>query len=613
MKHLKTIMLLFAASAMTLLISCGKDYDDDISGLKTDVADLKGRVSNLESQASKINSSLEKLSVLATAVEKNFYITEVKTTADGYELTLSNGRKITLQNGSDNSLGIASSPNITMIQLDGVYYWTIDGMLIPGTDGKPMQATGQAPKVRFNSVTNKWEISINGGVSYTEVNLMPISISNTILLQAINQFLEENKEDESIQLLLYDIISNYIENNTSKVFNPVTMNNVINNFVNSDNFNTTIINNYVNNYIANHFDSIVEVDVLLNVIVEYLKKEENKTFINNILYQVFKDYISVNASTFITQNIIEEVINNYDIDYTTIINNHLTKDELIIIIENKIGHKIDNTFNINEYKTEIINIVIENFLQIITKNLVVNIIHDHFTEIFMYEDFCIYINQYFQTMNIEVNFVNNEFVTNNYFIKKIFQLINIYFFYYHETIFNQYFNVNYNFNIYEKNNIIFIEYNGQTFKIMRSVELQSIVYLPDVATTIYMYDNQRNSNNLISIPYIYNRDIITLKYAVTPESMAQVIASGFKNKTMDIGVYYAYTNGNSSSISYKYDTAFNVTYDVNYIIVQLNNGAIRSIWGNNLYAIALGVRDKSGTNGIDYLTTFTPVSYSYMD
>jgi len=176
MKHLKTTVLLFAVTAMTMLSSGCKNYDDDIDGLKTDVTDLKGRVSNLESQATKINSNLEKLSVLATAVEKNFYITEVKTTADGYELTLSNGRKITLQNGADNTLGMASSPNVTMIQLDGVYYWTIDGMLIPGSDGKPMQATGQAPKVRFNSVTNKWEISTNGGVSYTEVNLIPVSI-----------------------------------------------------------------------------------------------------------------------------------------------------------------------------------------------------------------------------------------------------------------------------------------------------------------------------------------------------------------------------------------------------------------------------------------------------
>ena len=67
MKHLKTTVLLFAVTAMTMLSSGCTNYDDDINGLKSDVTDLKGRVSNLESQASKINSNLEKLSVLATA------------------------------------------------------------------------------------------------------------------------------------------------------------------------------------------------------------------------------------------------------------------------------------------------------------------------------------------------------------------------------------------------------------------------------------------------------------------------------------------------------------------------------------------------------------------
>lgn len=612
MKKITNAMLLFAATTMMMFSSCGKDYDSDINSLNTKYEGLDKRVTALESQATKINGDLEKLSVLATAVENKFYITEVKTTAEGYELTLSNGRKIVLQNGSDNTLGIASAPSVTMIQLDGSYYWTIDGMLIPGTDGKPMQATGQAPKVRFNSVTSKWEISTNGGVTYIEVNLMPISISNTILLQVINQFLAENKTEVFNETLLYNIISSYIENNTTKVFNAETMNTVINNFVNSNKFDTTIINNYVNNYIANHFNNIVDTDILLNVIIDYIKNEENKTVINNILYQVFNEYISVNASTFITKDIIMEVINNYDIDYTTIIDNHLTKEELAIIIENKLGKNYGNTFNINEHKTEIINIIIENFLQIITKNTVVNIIHDHFTEIFKYEDFYIYINKYFQTMNIEVTFENNKVITNNYFISKIFELIDVYFFYYHETIYKQYFNVNYNFKIYENNNIVYIEYNGHTFQLMRSVELQSIVYVPNVATaTPTLYDNNYGGKYLISIPYSIQSDLPTLTYVVNPASMAQVIASGFNNKSMDVSLYYAYTNGNSTTLNYEPYTAYKVDYKDGFLIVQFNNGALRNIWGYNLYAIALEVRDKSGTNGSDYMTIFTPVSYTH--
>lgn len=618
MKHLKTTLLLFAAAATMMLSTGCTNYDDDIKDLNTKYDGLDKRVTSLEEQARKMNSDLEKLSVLATAVENGFYVTDVKTVSDGFELTLNNGRKIFLQNGANNTLAMSSAPNVSMIQLNGTYYWTLEGMLIPGSDGKPMPATGQAPMVRFNSYTSKWEISINGGASYTEVNLMPISISETILKQVINEFLEENSNDVFNDKILYQIISDYIQSHT-EIFDPTVLNTVIQNFVNSKDFDVTIINNFVNNYIENHFSEFVNVDMLIDVIVNYLNNVENKTTINNILYQVFNNFFSVNASTFITPQIITEVINSYDIDYTTIINNHLTNQELITIIEKKLNITIDNNFNINSYKTEIVNIVIENFLQIITKNVVLNIIHAHFTEIFKYEDFYIYINQYFQTLEIDVKVENNTIITNNVFIQKIFTLINTYFIYYHETIFNQYFNVNYNFKVYEKDYYVYIEYGGKTYQLGKSAELQSIVFLPN---TVPNSDNGYNINSLFYYytytysNYDYHYDSYTYKitnsptfeltYLVTPASMAKVIADNFAKGSMNVsfcfsalldGVSY-FADFSVDRVDYDPNGSIRVTYNS-----QQDNTFISSLGTYTFTGLSLHVKDSS----TDYRTTFIPI------
>lgn len=618
MKKITNAMLLFAATTMMMFSSCGKDYDSDINSLNTKYEGLDKRVTALESQATKINGDLEKLSVLATAVENKFYITEVKTTAEGYELTLSNGRKIVLQNGSDNTLGMASAPSVTMIQLDGSYYWTIDGMLIPGTDGKPMQATGQAPKVRFNSVTNKWEISTNGGVTYIEVNLIPVSINETVLLKVINEYIANNKNEIFNQEILYAIISEYINKHTTEIFNATIMNTVIENFVNSNKFDTTIINNYI----EKNFAEIVDVDMLVKVIMNFINDNKTTIINNDVLYQVFMAYldVDVNVKKIFTQEMILNIINNYDIDFNKIISENIDETWLRNFIMQKIGEleiNVGSNFDINVYKTEIIGWVINdiktNYLTIFTQDIIVNIFKKYYTQIFNDVDIRNYI------VSNYTSYIFNYYVTNvikyeqtNIFVEAINKIIYNYF-----QITNNYKTI---FNIFQSyididlsnKNYVTIVYKGQKIELPyygadhRLADMvQSIVYIP--TASVSSYSSTGIDFTGIYIPWNPQSDNLTLQYWVTPASMANVIAQNFANNNMTVKICCSLPSKNG--IIYRNDVKNVLGNDDGSIQVI----ADPTLVNGDISAIALYVKDERPTDGTDYVTTFTPVRQSYLD
>ena len=77
---------LIAVSSSTFT-SC-KDYDDDIDGLTNRVSAVEGTLSQLES-----------------LIKKGAVITDVKSTANGVVVTLSDNKTFTLTNGKDGAAG----------------------------------------------------------------------------------------------------------------------------------------------------------------------------------------------------------------------------------------------------------------------------------------------------------------------------------------------------------------------------------------------------------------------------------------------------------------------------------------------------------------------------
>lgn len=94
---------LIAVSSSTFT-SC-KDYDDDIDGLTNRVSAVEGTLSQLES-----------------LIKKGAVITDVKSTANGVVVTLSDNKTFTLTNGKD---GAAGKGTVVTMGEDG--YWYVDG------------------------------------------------------------------------------------------------------------------------------------------------------------------------------------------------------------------------------------------------------------------------------------------------------------------------------------------------------------------------------------------------------------------------------------------------------------------------------------------------------
>lgn len=101
---------LIAVSSSTFT-SC-KDYDDDIDGLTNRVSAVEGTLSQLES-----------------LIKKGAVITDVKSTANGVVVTLSDNKTFTLTNGKDGAAGAtgAAGKNGTVVTMGEDGYWYVDG------------------------------------------------------------------------------------------------------------------------------------------------------------------------------------------------------------------------------------------------------------------------------------------------------------------------------------------------------------------------------------------------------------------------------------------------------------------------------------------------------
>jgi len=171
-----------AALLCGALWSC--EYDD--SGLWDKVNDLDERLEQLEATARSINSDLESLRKLVQAQQNKVTIDGVDPLDDGYRIRFSDGTTADISNGRDGN----DAPVISIRKNgDGVWCWTLGGEFIL-VDGKPLHAEGLdgepgapgnsgapgkdavAPKIRINADTKEWEISVDGGKTWTSTGVV---------------------------------------------------------------------------------------------------------------------------------------------------------------------------------------------------------------------------------------------------------------------------------------------------------------------------------------------------------------------------------------------------------------------------------------------------------
>ena len=165
----------------------GCSYDDE--AIWNEVEQIKDRVETLEQAVIKTNEDIVALQTIVAALQNNLYVVAVNTTTDGYIIEFSDGTTATINNGKDGANGQngTNAPIISVKQAeDGNYYWTMDGEWLL-VDGERVRANGHdgengasgtpgndaiAPQVRINDTTKEWEISTDGGNTWTSTGVV---------------------------------------------------------------------------------------------------------------------------------------------------------------------------------------------------------------------------------------------------------------------------------------------------------------------------------------------------------------------------------------------------------------------------------------------------------
>ena len=584
-------VILTTAALSTLVVSCAKDFQDDIDDLNSKYTNIEKRVETLETQVKQINTDLQNLKVLSTAVEQGFYITEVKKTSYTYELTLSNGYKIVLNEGPNNTLIFA--PSISMTLISGIYYWTVNGMLVIGPDGKPMPAsTGVTPIVRYDVITQQWIISIDNGITFQNVTLFAsFTINDEVLLQIINNYISKNSTTIISQDILFQIISTYIQENYQKVFNYEILNQVIVNYVDrhyTTIFDYTLLEQIFNQYNFEYAAQHIDVDIITNILIKFIEENRNIFVNNEVLYEIIKNYIEVNKIDIFSTEMIAEVINNYIQNNT----NFISVELLTQIVANYIDQHKDVIINNEFLQNILIEFVQKNYLQIFSQDILYQVINNYITQnkttIFNETIIREVINNYIQ--NNQTTIISETIIRqiiNDYVTKNKTTIIdeNILF-----EVISNYFKVNYN---------LFID--------------------ETIIKTIIKNHVEKHETEIIDIDIvrkIVNEYASKYYYEIFSETMlTEVISEYFKEHTEVIRRYVNEQSGVISSVDY------NTGGD--YIIIYLNNGTSvklpvydgRASVGDRVQSIVVVPNSQGYINMYhydDFLTLKYIVSPAYM-
>ncbi|MBR5300226.1 MAG: DUF5018 domain-containing protein [Bacteroidales bacterium] len=141
----RIIKVMSVALVAALAISC---YDD---------AKVWEKLDSLEAQLTELTSQVNSVSSIVSALEGKVYVKAVTEVTGGYEIEFTDGKKVTVKNGKDGK----DAPEIGAIKdVDGIYYWTLDGEWLFDASGNKVPAGMGQPKLKTEN--GQWYISADG-------------------------------------------------------------------------------------------------------------------------------------------------------------------------------------------------------------------------------------------------------------------------------------------------------------------------------------------------------------------------------------------------------------------------------------------------------------------
>ena len=189
MKTLKHLTIILGIAAL-LFTGCST-FDDTEINSRVDA--LETRVTELEQLVEQFNLNISTLQTIVTALQGSDVITSVTPTSEGdggFIVTFEKAGPITVTNGHASTIS-------AKMDVDGIYYWTIDGEYLL-VDGNKLPATAEygAPQMRINGETKEFEFSTDNGVTWTPCGDVATSGIGTIK--------DVVKGEDSVDFTLYD-------------------------------------------------------------------------------------------------------------------------------------------------------------------------------------------------------------------------------------------------------------------------------------------------------------------------------------------------------------------------------------------------------------------------
>ncbi len=169
--------LFFLLAAVVWMGSCGDDYDD--SALRGRVDGLEDRIEQLEELCQRMNTNISSLQTLVEALQQNDYVTGVVPVMQGgetvgYTISFTKSEPVTIYHGEKGEQGDkGATPVMGVEEIDGIYYWTVDGKPLTDGDGNriPASAHDGAPGAtpQFKIEGGYWYVSYNDGEDWQQL------------------------------------------------------------------------------------------------------------------------------------------------------------------------------------------------------------------------------------------------------------------------------------------------------------------------------------------------------------------------------------------------------------------------------------------------------------
>lgn len=159
--------------------------DQEVKELRRDLDRLAEQLAKLQFWTEKINNDIGVLQALANVLRDKKGITSVVESSEGYVITLNDGQVLHIYRYSMEIRGRDGEIRLPSIVIrdssDGHAYWAVGGELLFGSDGLAVRADGKkgetgenggpgiagtTPQVQINALTNEWEISTDGGMTW---------------------------------------------------------------------------------------------------------------------------------------------------------------------------------------------------------------------------------------------------------------------------------------------------------------------------------------------------------------------------------------------------------------------------------------------------------------